>query len=279
MATIAETINEAAASIASDTSRLDAELLLAHALGVDRSYLFTWPDRSIADAQLMTFNTLLARRVAGEPVAHILGCQGFWSLQLAVNPSTLIPRPDTEVLVETALSLCRRDTLDVIDLGTGTGAIALALKSERPRWRVVATDASPQACRLARSNAQANQLDIDVFCADWLHGVADESMDVVLSNPPYIDANDPHLNQGDVRFEPLSALVADGAGLADLRSIAEQALRVLRPGGHLLMEHGYDQHEAVQQILKRLGYCDVNSVKDYGGQWRVTMGLKGYEHE
>lgn len=278
MVTIAETITSAAASIASDTSRLDAELLLAHSLGVDRSYIFTWPDKSLAADQLAAFNALLARRVAGEPVAHILGQQGFWSLQLAVNASTLIPRPDTEVLVETALSLCAGAALDVIDLGTGTGAIALALKTERPMWRIVASDASLDACRLARRNAADNHLDVAVLCAHWLQGVADKSMDVVISNPPYIDATDPHLSQGDVRFEPLSALVAAEAGTADLRSIAEQSLRVLRAGGRLLVEHGYDQYEAVQQMLQVLGYTDVHSVQDYGGQWRVTTGIRGGEY-
>lgn len=275
MVTIAETITSAAASIASDTSRLDAELLLAHSLGVDRSYLFTWPDKRLAVDQLAAFNALLARRMVGEPVAHILGHQGFWSLQLAVNASTLIPRPDTEVLVETALSLCPDVALDVIDLGTGTGAIALALKAERPLWRVVASDASLDACRLAQRNAADNGLDVAIFCAHWLQGVAQNSMDVVISNPPYIDAADPHLKHGDVRFEPLSALVSEAAGTADLRSIAEQSLRVLRRGGRLLLEHGYDQREAVQQILNTLGYDDVHSVQDYGGQWRVTTGLRG----
>lgn len=275
MVTIAETITSAAASIASDTSRLDAELLLAHSLGVDRSYLFTWPDKRLAVDQLAAFNALLARRMVGEPVAHILGHQGFWSLQLAVNASTLIPRPDTEVLVETALSLCPDVALDVIDLGTGTGAIALALKAERPLWRVVASDASLDACRLAQRNAADNGLDVAIFCAHWLQGVAQNSMDVVISNPPYIDAADPHLKHGDVRFEPLSALVSEAAGTADLRSIAEQSLRVLRQGGRLLLEHGYDQREAVQQILNTLGYDDVHSVQDYGGQWRVTTGLRG----
>lgn len=275
MVTIAETITSAAASIASDTSRLDAELLLAHSLGVDRSYLFTWPDKRLAVDQLAAFNALLARRMVGEPVAHILGHQGFWSLQLAVNASTLIPRPDTEVLVETALSLCPDVALDVIDLGTGTGAIALALKAERPLWRVVASDASLDACRLAQRNAAKNGLDVAIFCAHWLQGVAGNSMDVVISNPPYIDAADPHLKHGDVRFEPLSALVSEAAGTADLRSIAEQSLRVLRRGGRLLVEHGYDQREAVQQILNTLGYDDVYSVQDYGGQWRVTTGLRG----
>jgi release factor glutamine methyltransferase len=273
--TIAETITSAAASIASDTSRLDAELLLAHSLGVDRSYLFTWPDKRLAVDQLAAFNALLARRMVGEPVAHILGHQGFWSLQLAVNASTLIPRPDTEVLVETALSLCPDVALDVIDLGTGTGAIALALKAERPLWRVVASDASLDACRLAQRNAADNGLDVAIFCAHWLQGVAQNSMDVVISNPPYIDAADPHLKHGDVRFEPLSALVSEAAGTADLRSIAEQSLRVLRRGGRLLLEHGYDQREAVQQILNTLGYDEVHSVQDYGGQWRVTTGLRG----
>lgn len=274
MATIADTLAEAAARIVSDSARLDAELLLSRVLGVERSYFFTWPDREVSSSQRQDFDYLVARRVDGEPMAHILGQRGFWTLQLAVDASTLIPRSDTEVLVETALNLLPNEPLDLIDVGTGTGAIALALKSERQAWRVVASDASFSACQLARRNAMDNNLDVPIFCGDWLKALADASMDVVLSNPPYIDPADPHLTQGDVRFEPRSALVAEAKGMADLVSIAEQSIRVLRSGGWLMMEHGYNQHHAVSSMLTRLGYHRVESMKDFGGQWRLTVGVK-----
>lgn len=273
MASIADTIAAAAARIASDSARLDAELLLARVLDVERSYFFTWPEKQLSRSQIESFDALLARRIDGEPVAHILGQRGFWSLQLAVDPSTLIPRPDTETLVAAALDLLPNEPLDLIDVGTGTGAIGLALKSERPEWRIYAADASLSACHLAQRNAMDNQLDVPVFCGDWLHAVADASMDVVVSNPPYIDAQDPHLDEGDVRFEPRSALVAAAHGMADLRRIAEQSSRVLRSGGWLIMEHGYDQHSAVQSMLIKLGYHRVESVRDYGGHWRITLGV------
>lgn len=274
MATISQVISAAAARIKSDSARLDAELLLSRVLGVERSYFFTWPDRALSQSQWQDFEQLLARRIDGEPVAHILGQRGFWTLQLAVDASTLIPRPDTEVLVETALNLLPDEPLDVVDVGTGSGAIALALKSERPSWRMLAGDASLAACRLAKRNAASNALDVPLFCGDWLHALADASMDVVLSNPPYIEATDPHLNEGDVRFEPRSALVAGARGLADLVNIAEQSIRVLRSGGWLMMEHGFDQRQAVTSQLRRLGYHRVESFKDFGGHWRITVGVK-----
>ncbi len=272
MASISDTIAAAAARISSDSARLDAELLLARVLDVERSYFFTWPDRQLSPEHIEAFDTLLARRINGEPVAHILGQRGFWTLQLAVDPSTLIPRPDTETLVATALDRLPNEPLDVIDVGTGTGAIGLALKSERPDWRVYVADVSLSACQLAQRNAADNQMDVALFCGDWLEAVADASMDVVVSNPPYIDAEDPHLDEGDVRFEPRSALVAKARGQADLRRIAEQSRRVLRSGGWLLMEHGYDQHRSVQSMLIRLGYHRVESVRDLGGHWRMTLG-------
>lgn len=273
-ASIGEALTLATGLIESDSPRLDAELLLANVLDVERSYFFTWPEKPLANDQSDAFAELLRRRLNGEPVAHILGQRGFWSLQLAVNPSTLIPRPDTEIVVETILSRYAMMPINVIDVGTGTGAIALALKVERPQWSVFAADFNADACRLAQQNAYANQLNVPLFCGSWLQAVAPNYFDLVVSNPPYIDAADPHLSEGDVRFEPHSALVADEGGLADLRIIAEQSLLVLKIGGRLVMEHGYDQHLAVQSLLARLGYDEVESVQDYGSQWRVTMGVK-----
>jgi len=274
VASIEQVIAAAVSQLDGDTARLDAELLLTGVLGVERSYFYTWPDRQLDQRQQHDFETLLARRLHGEPVAHILGQRGFWTLQLAVDASTLIPRPDTEVLVETMLEMLPNEPLDIVDVGTGSGAIALALKSERPEWNVLAADVSLPACELAKRNAFENKLDVPVFCGDWLQALGDATMDVVVSNPPYIAPNDPHLQQGDLRFEPMSALVAERQGLADLERIANQSNRVLRTGGWLFMEHGFDQHQAVQNLLHTLGYHRIQSVRDYGGNWRLTYGVK-----
>ncbi|WP_255483071.1 peptide chain release factor N(5)-glutamine methyltransferase [Marinobacterium marinum] len=257
----------------SDTPRLDIELLLCDVLGKSRSWLFTWPDAKLSADQQERFKQLLTRRMQGEPVAHLLGYRDFWTLRLRVSPDTLIPRPDTETLVELALQLLPDRPARVADLGTGTGAIALALASERPRWQLIATDLNAGAVALARSNAQACHLaNVEVLAGSWCQPLSGY-FDLIVSNPPYIDPNDPHLRQGDVRFEPLSALVAEDRGMADLCLIAEQARAFLRPGGWLLFEHGYDQGAAVRALLQSLGYVDVRTERDLGGNERVTQGL------
>jgi release factor glutamine methyltransferase len=275
LSSIAEVITAAAKAIASDSPRLDAELLLARVLDKDRSYLFTWPDRQLDATDISVFEELLARRVAGEPVAYILGQQGFWDLDLAVDPATLIPRPDTEVLVEEILQLLPQDNVIMLDVGTGTGAIALALKKERPTWRVFASDYHSDACILAYENAQRNHLKVPIFCGDWLQAVAEKTLDLLVSNPPYIANDDPHLHQGDVRFEPKTALVAEQHGMADLTKIAEQARNALRQDGYILLEHGYDQREPIATMLAEFGYINIKCIKDYGGNWRATLAQKG----
>ncbi len=275
MSSIAEVITAAAKAIASDSPRLDAELLLARVLDKDRSYLFTWPERQLDATDISVFEELLARRVAGEPVAYILGQQGFWDLDLAVDPATLIPRPDTEVLVEEILQVLPQDNVSILDVGTGTGAIALALKKERPNWRVFASDYHSDACILAYENAQRNHLKVPIFCGDWLQAVAEKTLDLLVSNPPYIANDDPHLHQGDVRFEPKTALVAEQHGMADLTKIAEQARNALRQDGYILLEHGYDQRESVATMLAEFGYINIKCIKDYGGNWRATLAQKG----
>lgn len=215
----------AQARIHSDSARLDAELLLCHVLARPRSYLFTWPERTLTDAQLEAFETLLARRERGEPVAHLTGRREFWKLELEVSADTLIPRPDTETLVEAALELLPEEPRRVADLGTGTGAIALALASERPAWQLVATEKVAAAAALARRNRDRLGLaNVEILQGSWCEPLAGH-FDMIVSNPPYIDPQDPHLTQGDVRFEPRSALVAEDAGLADIRLIAEQGPR------------------------------------------------------
>ncbi|MBC3413332.1 MULTISPECIES: peptide chain release factor N(5)-glutamine methyltransferase [Pseudomonas] len=259
----------------SPSERLDAELLLAAALGKSRSYLHTWPERIVSSEAAETYSAFLARRRAGEPVAYILGQQGFWKLDLEVAPHTLIPRPDTELLVETALELLPAKPARVLDLGTGTGAIALALANECPAWQVTAVDRIDEAVALAERNRQRLGLDnVQVLGSHWFAALAGECFDLILSNPPYIRAADPHLVEGDVRFEPSSALVAGEDGLDDLRVIVAQAPQHLLPGGWLLLEHGYDQAAAVRELLVASGFNDVASRIDLGGHERISLGRR-----
>ena len=257
----------------SPTARLDAELLLAAALGKSRSYLHTWPEKIVSSESALTFSGYLLRRRAGEPVAYILGQQGFWKLDLEVAPHTLIPRPDTELLVETALDLLPASPARVLDLGTGSGAIALALASERPAWHVTAVDRVLEAVALAERNRQRLQLENGhVLTSHWFSALADQRFDLIISNPPYIAAGDVHLAQGDVRFEPESALVAGVDGLDDIREIIQAAPQHLNAGGQLMLEHGYDQAAAVRQLLLDAGFEQVESRKDLGTHERITLG-------
>ncbi|CAM3760853.1 Release factor glutamine methyltransferase [Pseudomonas reidholzensis] len=257
----------------SPTERLDAELLLAAALGKSRSYLHTWPERIVSSEAAEVFAGYLARRRAGEPVAYILGQQGFWKLDLEVAPHTLIPRPDTELLVETALELQPATPARLLDLGTGSGAIALALASERPAWQVVAVDRIDEAVALAERNRLRLQLgNVQVRASHWYDSLAGERFDMILSNPPYIRAEDPHLVAGDVRFEPSSALVAGADGLDDLRVIIAQAPAHLLAGGWLLLEHGYDQAAQVRELLSQHAFVEVSSRIDLGGHERISLG-------
>ncbi|MBV7469584.1 peptide chain release factor N(5)-glutamine methyltransferase [Aeromonas sp. sif0611] len=256
-----------------ESPRADADALLCHLLGCRRSYLMTWPEHELDAAQQATLQGWLDRRLAGEPIAHLIGEREFWSLPLKVSPATLIPRPDTEVLVEQALVRLSAGPCALLDLGTGTGAIALALKSERPDADVWAVDRMPDAAALARANSAALGLPIEVRDGSWFEPLADAPrFAMIVSNPPYIDGADPHLDEGDVRFEPRSALVADEQGLADIRLIIAGAPAHLCPGGWLLLEHGWEQGAAVRQLLLQQGYCQVETVRDYGDNERVTLG-------
>ena len=262
------------AGLACSLERIDVEALLCALLDKDRGFLFAWPEHALSTAQVERFQHWLALRCAGQPVAYITGVREFWSLPLQTEPSTLIPRPDTEVLVETVLAAFGHEPRRCVDLGTGTGAIALALKSERCEWDIMAVDRIPEAVALAQHNA--NHLGLRVHCqqGNWLMGFAAASVDVIVANPPYIDAEDEHLQQGDVRFEPRSALVAADQGLADIKMIIAQSVGVLRPGGAVFLEHGLQQGTAVRGLLAEAGLRQVTTVNDYSHHERVSYGFQ-----
>jgi len=259
----------------SESPKRDAQILLEFVTGRSRSWLIAFDDAHLAPAELAQLDALLARRATGEPVAYLIGEREFWSLPLSVSPDTLIPRPDTETLVEQALALLPAGPVSVLDLGTGTGAIALAIASERPDCQLTGVDRIPGAVALAQHNAERLGINNAVFrLSDWFSALAGERFAVIVSNPPYIDEADEHLCQGDVRFEPHSALVAADGGLADIKTIAAQAQEALLPGGWLLLEHGWRQALAVQAILNEKGYCNIVTRQDFGGNDRVTCAQK-----
>lgn len=276
--TISQLINlgEQALAQVSDSAKLDSQILLSFVIQKPISYLYTWPDVQVSQNQEKAFVTLLKRRTLQEPIAYIVGEKEFWSMPFKVSPSTLIPRPDTEVLVETVLSNHDMDKIRCCDLGTGTGAIALSLASERPLWLIDAIDFNNDAVSLAKENAAIlGFVKVNIYQSDWFSKVAlEKRFDVIVSNPPYIDKLDPHLVQGDVQFEPLSALVADNAGMEDFMTIAEQALSFLNLGGMIYFEHGYNQGSDVRALLTGLGYQNVQTVNDYNTNERVTFGQR-----
>jgi len=273
---IAETVQQAGVKlqVISDTPRLDAELLLCEVLERPRSYLFTWPERDLTPEQTEAFNGLLTRRLEGEPVAHILGRREFWTLELSVTPDTLIPRPETELLVETALARIPVDAeWNIADLGTGSGAIALAIASERPGCRITAVERSDEALAVARENAARNGLDNVVFVGgSWFEPLAGRHFEMIVSNPPYIPQRDPHLNEGDVRFEPMTALASGTDGLDDIRHLVAAAPAFLAAPGWLLLEHGYDQGADVVALLQQAGYREGDDLEDLQGHGRVAVG-------
>lgn len=264
----------------SDSPRLDIEILLGHILKKNRTYLFTWPEQELTAEQTKTFNEFLSRRLTGEPVAHIIGQREFWSLPLMVNNSTLIPRPDTELLVEAVLGLFmddeRSQSRRLLDLGTGSGAIVLALAHEKKSWQCIGVDRELAAVELAEKNRAHLELhNVEIQQSDWFSAIETEKpFDIIVSNPPYIDPNDEHLKEGDVRFEPLSALIADNHGLVNLEFITTHARQYLTENGWLLVEHGYDQGSAVRDLFTMNNFDQVNTLRDFGGNERVTLGRK-----
>lgn len=253
----------------------EAEWLLLHALGRgDRAWLYGHGDDVLDADALARFDALLSRREAGEPIAYLLGRRGFWTLELQATPAVLIPRPETELLVEAALARLPADRATcVADLGTGSGAVALSLAAERPRAHVVAIDASDDALAVASANAQRHGIGNVAFRrSDWWSALAGERFDAIVSNPPYLADDDPHLGQGDLRYEPRMALASGADGLDAIRLIAGGAAAHLHAGGWLLLEHGYAQGAAVRDLLARAGFADVATLRDLEDRERVTLG-------
>jgi len=276
MAVIKQLIEDAIKQLetVSGSTRLDAELLLCSVLKKDCSFLRAWPEHELNQQQLNSFQQLLKQRAQGEPIAHILGERGFWSLNLKVTADTLIPRPDTERLVELALEIVPENIeWKILDLGTGTGAIALSLAKEKPACHVTATDQSIATLDIAKQNAELNQIsNIEFIQSDWFAEFKNKQFNMIVSNPPYIKENDHHLKQGDVRFEPLSALTAGEDGLDDIRIIIKNSQQHLTKNGVLLIEHGYDQADTVCDLLKSAHFTQVNDFKDDNGNPRVAVG-------
>ena len=268
-----------------ENSKVDALVLLQHATGKSRTQILAFDETEIDEKVRLKLTALLDRRLKGEPIAYILGEKEFWSLPLNVSEGTLIPRPDTEILVEKALQIALEKLEDnplhfrILDLGTGTGAIALALASELSlicqkkaiQLDVIGVDLMPEVVKLAQSNAEKNQLDVQFLQSRWFEHVEGQ-FDIIVSNPPYIDKADEHLSQGDVRFEPRSALVAGENGLADLRHLIEYAPVHLKDNGYLLLEHGWKQGEEVRSIFWQNHWQGVATIRDYGDNERVTLG-------
>ncbi|WP_372626745.1 peptide chain release factor N(5)-glutamine methyltransferase [Arsukibacterium sp.] len=271
--TLAQWLQQATRQL-SDVSPLaadDAKLLLCHQLHVSVSYLYSHPDDKLTTADLEALQQLLGRAVQDEPIAYIVGRWPFWNIELEVASCTLIPRPDTELLVEQALALALPQNAKVLDLGTGTGAIALALACNRPLWQVTAVDKITDAVELARRNAtRLAASNCTILPSNWFSAVTGQYFDLIISNPPYIEPNDPHLPA--LKYEPVSALVAAEQGLADLAIICQQAPAYLAANGWLWLEHGYNQADDVQQLLAAAGFSNVQSRQDYGGNWRISGG-------
>lgn len=274
--TIAAMLALSARLLGGDSARADVELLLARALGRDRAWLYAHGDETASEAALSAFDALLGQRKRGEPIAQILGSREFWSLALSVTPDTLVPRPETELLVELALGKMRgRPGCRVLDLGTGTGAVAIALASEIPDASITAVDLDARALAVAERNASVLVKGrVRLLQGDWYSPLAGERFDVIVSNPPYLSESDPHLDQGDLRFEPRLALVSGGDGLAALRTIIAGATERLCPGGDLLVEHGSSQGKAVRELFEQAGFTEIRIHTDLEARDRVTSGRR-----
>ena len=273
MNTIASVLSSATARLGSDSAPIDVQLLLAHVLGCTRTVLYTWPEREVAESALREFETLVDKRIQGVPIAYLLNHREFFGLDFYVDESVLIPRPETEFMVEAVLELDLPSEARLLDLGLGSGAIALALGSLRPTWRIFGAEASERALNVAKRNAET-LLDrsVDFRLSDWFSAFEGERFDVIVSNPPYVEPDSAYLNEGDVRFEPRQALTADRQGKADLMRIASQSRAFLSEAGWLFMEHGWVQGMDVRDMLQRAGFQNIRTIKDLQGHDRITCG-------
>ncbi len=263
----------------SDSPRLDAQCLLSFVLQKPSVYLRTWPEQALEPEILQAFLKLVQRRERGEPIAYILESKQFWSLDLKVSRATLIPRPETELLVEQVIRIAKQQRLKrILELGTGSGAIAIAVASELSKKQllpqIIATDISTRALDIAKHNSKRHQQAIEFIQSDWFQSIPQQQFDLIVSNPPYVECDDVHLTQGDVRFEPVSALASGEDGLTAIRHIAEQAQSWLKHGGWLLFEHGYQQAALVRALLSENGFVDVKTIKDLAKNDRVTLAKK-----
>jgi release factor glutamine methyltransferase len=257
-----------------ESARLESELLLAYVLKKKRAYLYTYPEQELKQEELSLFFNLLEKRLQGEPIAYLIQEKEFWSLPFKVTPDTLIPRPETELLVELALKLIPNlNNTTLLDLGTGSGAIAIAIAKERPNWIIHACDSSKGALKVAIENANSLGVDnINFYHSNWFSKLPQMRYQVIISNPPYIAQDDMHLKQGDVRFEPISALVSGKDGLSDLQYLLNEGLKYLLPNGLILVEHGFDQKDKLSAILNGLGYLNSHCWQDLQGHDRVSGG-------
>lgn len=255
-----------------ESPNVDARVLLAHCIDKNTTFLMTWPEQQVDRLMAQQFIKLVKQRAMGTPIAYLIGYRDFWSLRLAVSEHTLIPRPETELIVETILTLALPEHTNMLDLGTGTGAIALSLATEQKKWKVTGVDLFHEAVELAKRNAHSHHItNANFYQSSWFEKVEADQFDIIVSNPPYVESSCQYLTQGDVRFEPLSALTSGEDGLDDIRYIAEQAPAYLVANGYLVLEHGFNQADAIHSLLSRLGYCDIQLVNDLNGLARVTL--------
>jgi len=260
----------------SDTAQTDAEILLAHTLNKSRSFLYSHPETTLNPTEYTSFEASVEQRVKGQPIAYLIGYREFWSLKLHITKDTLIPRPETELLVTLALDLLKNEkSINILDLGTGSGAIALSIAKERPNWQVYAADVSQSALDVAKHNLSTLALSNVQLCqSDWFSSLPRQQFHAIVSNPPYIANHDPHLIQGDLRFEPSLALVSGKEGLDAIHHLIKTSYNQLLPGGLLLLEHGFEQKNAIKTLLSEYGYKQLQCWQDMQGHDRVSGGWR-----
>ena len=275
--TLSQAVKDAVTSLdaSSASSRLESEILLCHVLGKSREYCYTWPETPINKDAYIAFTALLNKRQCGQPIAYLTGEKEFWSRPFKVTKHTLIPRPETERLIEVVLNLFSQDAaMNILDLGTGSGNIAITLAKHYNNANLFATDKSKAALAVAQKNARRLGAKVSFIESDWFFSVPKKSFELIVSNPPYIDEKDPHLDQGDVRFEPKSALIAKNNGIAAIDKILHEARQYLKPQGIILLEHGFNQGQSVRTLMSTYGYTNINTYKDLASHERCTLGVK-----